>query len=255
MYTQHQDHYHPGHFWLRAGVHPDFRGRGIGSGLFDFALHELEPFKPELLQVGVREDRDYSIAFLEHRGFKEAWRRLSFVLNLENFDATPFAGLIQKLEAQGFSFKTIDQLRNDPERDQKLCDLGNAVSNDVPLGLVNTPLSLEQFKKSILEISWAREEAFVVAIYNGQYVAVNNLGVDANGNSFVDVTGVLPDFRGRGLASALKLLGIQWAQKQGIKEMFTNNDAINIPMIAVNEKFGFAKRPSQIRYEKKLQGE
>ena len=254
MFTQHQDHYHPRHFWLRAGVHPDFRRQGIGSKLLKRAMQELEPFKPELLQVGVREDRDYSIRFLEHHGFTEEWRRLSFVLKLEDFDETPFAGLIEKLEAQGFMFKTTDQLRDDPARDQKLCDLCNTVGDDVPLGLVNTPLNLAQFRKSILEISWAREQAFVVAIYDGQYVGVNNLGVDANGNSFVDITGVLPAFRGRGLASALKLLGIQWARSQGIREMFTNNDAINLPMVAVNEKFGFTRRPSQIRFGKKLLG-
>ena len=252
MYTQFQVNFHLQHFWLRAGVHPDFRRLGIGSKLLKCAMQELEQYKPEMLRVGVREDRDYSIQFLEHHGFTEEWRRLNLVLKLEDFDATPFAGSIEKLESQGFSFKTIDQLHDDPDRDQKLCDLCNVVGDDVPLGLVNTHITLEQFRKSFLEISWAREEAFVIAIFDGQYVGVNNLGVDSNGNSFVDITGVLPAFRGRGLASALKLLGIEWARSQGIKEMFTNNDAINTPMIAVNEKFGFARRPSQIRYGKKF---
>jgi mycothiol synthase len=254
LYTQHQDHFHPQHFWLRAAVHPDFRRRGIGTALLSRVMQELEAFKPILLQCSAREDRDYSLKFLEHHGFVEEWRRVYMVLDLENFDATPFKGLIEKLEAQGFGFKTIDQLRDDPDRDQKLCDLGNVVSNDVPLGMPSTGLSLEQFQKSILEISWAREQAFVVAIFDGQYVGVNNLGIDSNGHSFVDVTGVLPEFRGRGLAQALKLKGIQWALAQGITKMFTANDLVNAPMLAVNEKFGFVHEPTHIRFGKKLQG-
>ncbi len=254
MYTQHPGHFHPQHFWLRAAVHPDFRRRGIGSKLLLTIQQNLEPFKPILLQCGVQENRDYSLKFLAHHGFKEEWRRVNMMLELEHFDAAPFAGLIEKLEAQGFAFKTIDQLRDDPNRDQKLCDLGNAVSGDVPLGMPVTDLSLEQFKKLILEVSWAREQAFCVAIFDGQYVGVNNLGIDSNGHAFVDVTGVLPNFRGRGLAQALKRIGIEWALRQGIKKMFTSNDLVNAPMLAVNQKFGFVHEPTQIRYGKKLVG-
>jgi mycothiol synthase len=254
MYTQHQDHFHPQHFWLRAAVHPDFRRLGIGSKLLEAIRQELMPFDPILLQCSAQENRGFSLQFLAHHGFSEEWRRVNMMLDLEKFDAAPFEGLIEKLEVQGFAFKTIDQLRDDPERNQKLCDLGNAVSNDVPLGMPSTGLSLEQFQKSILEVSWAREEAFVVAIFDGQYVGLNNLGVDSNGHSFVDVTGVLPAFRGRGLAQALKLIGIEWALNQNIKKMFTANDLVNAPMLAVNEKFGFVHEPIHIRFGKKLLG-
>jgi mycothiol synthase len=254
MYTQHQDHFHPQHFWLRAAVHPDFRRLGIGSKLLEAIMQELTLFNPILLQCAAQENRDYSLKFLAHHGFSEEWRRVNMVLDLEEFDAVPFAGLIEKLEAQGFSFKTIDQLRDDPDRDQQLCDLGNAVSGDVPLGLPSTPLTLAQFKKSILEVSWAREQAFCVAIFDRLYVGVNNIGTDSNGHAFVDVTGVLPNFRGRGLAQALKLKGIQWALKQGMTKMFTANDLINAPMLAVNQKFGFVHEPIHIRFGKKLLG-
>jgi mycothiol synthase len=253
MYTQHPSHFHPQHFWLRAAVHPDFRRLGIGSRLLEAIRQELTPFKPILLQCGVREDRSYSLKFLEHHGFVEEWQRVDLILKLEDFDAAPFAGLVEKLEAQGFEFKTIDQLHDDPERDQKLCDLGNAVSNDVPLGMPVTDLSLEQFQKSILKASWAREDAFCVAIFDGRYVGINNLGIDSNGNAFVDVTGVLPEFRGRGLAQAIKLRGIEWAISQGMSEMATSNDLVNTPMLRVNEKMGFVRQPASIRYGKKLQ--
>ncbi len=253
MYTQHQDHFHPQHFWLRAAVRPDFRRLGIGSKLLEAIMQELTPFNPILLQCAAQENRDFTLRFLEHHGFSEEWRRVNMMLDLEKFDPAPFTGLIEKLEAQGFAFKTIDQLRDDPERDQKLCDLGNAVSSDVPLGMPSTDLSLAQFKKSILEVSWAREAAFCVAIFDGRYVGVNNIGVDSNGNSFVDVTGVLSEFRGRGLAQALKLKGIGWALTQGIKKMFTANDLVNAPMLAVNQKFGFNHDPIQIRFGKKIQ--
>jgi mycothiol synthase len=254
LYTQLKDHFHPQHFWLRAGVHPDFRRLGIGTKLLDQAIQELEPLNPILLQCGAREDRDYSLKFLERHGFIAEWRRVDLLLKLEDFDAAPFVGLMEKLEAQGFGFKSIDHLRDDPERNQKLCDLGNAVSNDVPLGMPATPLTLEQFQKSILEISWAREEAFVVAIFGGRYIGLNNIGIDSNGNAFVDVTGVLPEFRGRSLAQALKLKGIEWAISQGIKKMATSNDLVNAPMLAVNEKLGFVQQPASIRFAKKLQG-
>ena len=60
-------------------------------------------------------------------------------------------------------------------------------------------------------------------------------------------TGVERDYRGRGLAQALKLLAVRFAQHYGAAYIRTNNDSQNAPMLAVNRKLGYRPEPGKYR--------
>jgi GNAT superfamily N-acetyltransferase len=55
------------------------------------------------------------------------------------------------------------------------------------------------------------------------------------------------DFRGHGLAQALKLQTILLAKKEGMRYIRTNNDSNNAPMLAINRKLGYQPEPGAYR--------
>jgi len=59
-------------------------------------------------------------------------------------------------------------------------------------------------------------------------------------------TGVDREYRGRGLATLLKLATIEFVQRNGIAAMRTTNDTVNYPMVAVNEKLGYRRLPARV---------
>jgi GNAT superfamily N-acetyltransferase len=54
-------------------------------------------------------------------------------------------------------------------------------------------------------------------------------------NSF---TGVFREYRGQGIAMALKVVALDWAKQQKVPYARTNNHSANQPMLAVNRKLG-----------------
>ena len=56
------------------------------------------------------------------------------------------------------------------------------------------------------------------------------------------------DYRRRGIALALKLHGIAHAKEQGYKKIRTMNESTNRPMLNINERLGFEKRPAWISF-------
>jgi RimJ/RimL family protein N-acetyltransferase len=58
-------------------------------------------------------------------------------------------------------------------------------------------------------------------------------------------TGVDRDYRGRGLAQALKLLASRFAQRHGASSIATDNDSRNAPMLAINRKLGYRPQPGK----------
>ena len=66
------------------------------------------------------------------------------------------------------------------------------------------------------------------------------------------ITGVLPAYRGRGIALALKLLAIRAARQDGVRYLRTNNDAENVPMLAVNCRLGYRPEPGYFRMRARL---
>ena len=53
------------------------------------------------------------------------------------------------------------------------------------------------------------------------------------------ITGVLPAYRGRKIAQALKLIAIRYAKARGANYIRTDNDSENAPMLAINRKLGY----------------
>jgi GNAT superfamily N-acetyltransferase len=66
------------------------------------------------------------------------------------------------------------------------------------------------------------------------------------------MTGVRREYRGQGLALALKLLSFRLMKERGYLQTLTNNDTANPPILHLNEKLGYKKRPGDLQWEKKL---
>jgi len=67
----------------------------------------------------------------------------------------------------------------------------------------------------------------------------------------VGFTGVLPSYRRRNIATALKLKAIAFAAEYGAKTMDTGNEENN-PMYQINLRLGFQPRPAWSDYHKKI---
>lgn len=58
------------------------------------------------------------------------------------------------------------------------------------------------------------------------------------------LTAVLAEYRGRGIAKALKAAGLRWALANGYQRIRTDNDSRNAPMLSINDALGFERLPS-----------
>ncbi|MBS3782349.1 MAG: GNAT family N-acetyltransferase, partial [Candidatus Thermoplasmatota archaeon] len=67
------------------------------------------------------------------------------------------------------------------------------------------------------------------------------------------LTGVKQEYRGNGIATAMKVKTIKVATDKGFSKITTENETNNEAMLYINQKLGFEKKPAWISYEKVLQ--
>jgi GNAT superfamily N-acetyltransferase len=257
-YGQFEGMYHPRKFSLGIFVHPDHQGSGVGRALYGALLQALAPFEPISLRANVREDQARTLRFLGDRGFDEDMRSWESRLDVPSFDPAPFAGAMERARQAGITFATMAELQaRDPGHRQRLYELDIAAGMDEPHPEPITPVARESYDNWVFEAPNYLPEGNFIAIDGDRYVGMSTLRTSLADPSelYVGFTGVLREYRGKGIAMALKLLAIDYARQRGVKTIKTWNASINRPMLRINEALGFTKQPAWVSFVKKLQNE
>lgn len=234
--------YHPQLFWLRLDVLPAHRQQGIGTRLYEHMLTLLKSdYGACELHSNIRNGQAYSIRFLHERGFQEIKREVETRLDTATFDPTTFHEIDEQLAASGIEIYVLSELLiSDVNTLHNVYELHQTLLQEVPSPAQRTKVNFESWR-------WGYSSAYprfipdanFMALHQGAYIGLSSLwGDPTSGQLTTGMTGVLPAYRRKGIATALKVRGIRFAQTQGNLSLMTSNESEN-PMLQLNLNLGF----------------
>ncbi len=244
--------FHPRKFWFNVRVDPEWHRRGIGNLLYNHIAEELGHLHAVTLRTETREDKNEGISFLQKRGFKDNMRVWESRLRVEEFDFNSFSEYAEKADSQGIRISTLaEETRTDPESYRKLHELVTKAAADMPLPDKYTPISYETFLKQLNHPA-VLPDCYFIAIDRGRYVGMSDAEKSEKEpkDLYQGFTGVLPEYRGRGIAMALKIKVIEFARRHGYEVIKTGNASTNVGMLHINQKLGFRRHVAWITFEK-----
>lgn len=250
QYMQWADVYHPQAFWITVQVHPDHQRQGIGTQLYTTLSDTLSVYDPINFRSSIYDGYAGALAFTQKLGFVEYSRRIDLTCDLDTVDLSQFASAVENARADNFRFVPISKIRNDNLVVATIFDVQWSLELDVPLDETLTRPSLHQWRKEVVDNEMYMGDASFLVMQDEEYVALTHVYKYSDDRLYIEFTGVRPAFRRRGIATAMKVLSMQWGKDNGFKYMGTTNDAVNTGMLAINQQLGFVQRPTRIQIEK-----
>jgi mycothiol synthase len=234
-------------------VAPEHRRRGIGSALFARALAFARERNAYNLTADIvaHSPDEPGYEFLKKRDFWELERQQPSYLDLATFDLSRFANARKRVEREGVRLLTYADLPDTTEQRRALYDLWIRLEADTPhrysLRFKQEPF--EQWVQNNIEQPEWTPEAVVLAESADRWIGLTTLRFREETNvGDTWLTGVLPEYRGRGIATALKLRAMEAAKERGCPVITTGNQQDNAPMLAINRKLGFVAEPPLVLY-------
>ncbi|HEV8353260.1 MAG TPA: GNAT family N-acetyltransferase [bacterium] len=246
--------FHPDRFRTRLNVHPAWQGRGIGRALMERMLSELRARGARWVKAYAREDYARSIAFVAGFGFREYARSFESRLDVAQMDLPAFADYARSASELGITITTLsDELRQHPDCLPAVyemhCILDMGAPRDDP-GLP-TPPTYADYRRGSIDSPMTLLDGYFLAKFGEVYVGESVLKRSDADPTWLhqELTGVIPECRGRGIATALKLRTVEYAQTHGHRIIQTWNSSKNGPMLAINGKLGFQRQPAWVEFQ------
>ncbi|MCX4749763.1 GNAT family N-acetyltransferase [Kitasatospora sp. NBC_01287] len=227
---------------LNVSVLPEYRGKGAGGALLAAGEEYLRGLGATHLH-GWGDEDEASLAVTGRYGYRAG--RASQIARLDLTGELPPVPALPP----GVQLRTGADYLDDP-RPIYLLD---------EEGLLDEPgdLELDTLDYGVwYDMTWSRpdqqRELTIVVLADGEPAALTTVQSDGGTRYWSAGTSTRPRYRGRGLAKLAKLASLHRAKAAGLTEAFTNNDAENLPMLAVNNRLGYTPYARQFRLTKEL---
>ena len=238
-------------------VAPEHRRKGTGSLLYQDMLQSIASLRLKKLRVSVWDNCPEGRSFADKRGFAERLHQIAMQLDLRTFDDTPYQTVIDRLQGEGFRFTSMGELGNTEDAQRKEYILNESTSEDVPgTGGEKAWSSFEDFQKRVCQADWyiADGQKVVIDSASGQFVAMSAITRYKDADYAYNLhTGVDRNYRGRGLAQAVKITALRYARDVlKVDTVRTHHNTFNLPMIAIDRKLGYMQQPGTFAMQKML---
>ena len=237
-----------------VGVAPAYRRRGLGTRLADEVERFAAANRVRWVEAEVRESNlPVALPFVGRRGYIELERYRSSVQAPSTVDLSGLDQLRSRLEREGIELVAFPAIDSPHARDE-LYRATLPIWRDMP----HEPHvdwedpSLEAFHRGTFERPSVLLDGYFVARDGERIVGLSYLVRRPDGDGEVGDTGVLRDYRRRGIARALKMMVTKYAAEHGIKRVHTGNRADNEGMLAINRELGFVPGEEIVIFEKTL---
>ncbi len=153
--------------------------------------------------------------------------------------------------ATGIELTTLEAWP-DPDKMRKVYELDASTRQDIPHSLTVLVEDLEDFVQRT-KAPDRRNDRTWIALDAGHPVALSYLKFPpVRGTVWTGYTCTHADYRGRGIARAVKLQSLAQAVSLGVPYVRTGNDAENAPMLHINEALGYVRRPGFVEHHKRV---
>ena len=238
----------PGLFWGHVVVDPEVRRQGVGSLLHGEVMAWARERGGATFRGEARESMPEGLPFAARHGYQIDRHIFESVLDLATFDERQFVSALDAVRAAGVRFFSLADLGDTLDARRRLYEVERVVALDIPGGSESATRPFEIFLREVCDPAHYRPETQLVAADGDTWIGLAGvLDYPANRSMYNGITGVLPAYRGRGIATALKVLAIRAARARDAAMIRTNNDSQNAPMLAINRALGYQPEPGYYR--------
>jgi mycothiol synthase len=228
----------PRRYFVRLAVDPRLRRRGIGAAMWTHLRAELDERSAKIACLWA-DDGTACREFIVRRGFIEVVRSYEQVVALATAPLQ-LAAAEEAVRGQGIRVETLSDLRarEGDKALEQIHDLYTASRVDQPtLGEV-TARPFEDWRREVFDELHGLPDAYFVASGGDRLIGCSAVHASGEDVLRILITGVLPEYRRRGIARLLKLRVHAWARAHGYREIHTST--ANVAVVALNTALGYA---------------
>jgi mycothiol synthase len=234
------------------------RGKGIASSLLAVIIDEAIRRKAPRFLAGASAAHTDALGWAAKRGFREIGRRIEAYVELASFDPARYRARVDDVRGSGLVLRSIAEILDGADDEVRerfiraMYDAETPMWEDVPWATPMPHWPYDRFRHMGFESGQMLADLSIVAFDGDTIAGFTTTAKRQSQDGYTWMTGVGRNYRGRGLATAIKVEALSRAKAKGLRAMLTTNDEPNKAMREINAKLGYRALPAYVQLEKPL---